>query len=69
MIFDTDVMVWASRGNNNAARAIDEEAHRAISIVSLMELLQGARSKTEARRIRPFLRDLEFQIQSGLKSR
>ena len=55
MIFDTDVLIWAARGDSSAARVIDATANRAISIISLMELLQGARSKPEARRIRQSL--------------
>jgi predicted nucleic acid-binding protein len=62
MIFDTDVLIWASRGNLNAARTIDRATDRALSIVSFMELLQGARSKLEARQIRQSLRRLEFRI-------
>jgi predicted nucleic acid-binding protein len=62
MIFDTDVLVWASRGNPRAARAIDAATDRALSIVSFMELLQGARSKLEGRQIRQSLRQLRFQI-------
>ena len=62
MIFDTDVLIWASRGSRSAARAIDAAPDRALSIVSLMELLQGARSKAEARLIRQSLRQLQFRI-------
>ena len=62
MIFDTDVLVWASRGNLRAARTIDAATDRALSIVSFMELLQGARSKVEARQIRQSLRQLQFRI-------
>ena len=62
MIFDTDVLIWASRGNPKAARAIDAATDRALSIVSLMELLQSARSKLEARQIRQSLRQLQFRI-------
>lgn len=62
MIFDTDVLVWASRGNVSAARAIDAASDRAICVVSFMELLQGARSKHEARQIRDSLRELRFRI-------
>ena len=60
MIFDTDVLVWASRGNLRAARTIDAATDRALSIVSFMELLQGARSKLEARQIRQSLRHSGF---------
>jgi len=62
MIFDSDVLVWASRGNLNAARTIDAALDRALSIVSYMELVQGARSKLEARQIRQSLRQLQFRI-------
>jgi len=62
MIFDTDVLIWASRGNLRAARAIDAAEDRSFSIVSLMELLQGARSKLEARGIQQSLRQLRFRI-------
>ena len=62
MIFDTDVLVWASRGNLRAARTIDAATDRALSIVSFMELLQGARSKLEGRQTRQSLRALQFRI-------
>jgi hypothetical protein len=44
MIFNTDVLIWALRGNERAARAIDAAPDRALAIISLMDLLQGARS-------------------------
>jgi len=62
MIFDTDVLIWALRGNERAARAIDAAPDRALAIVSLMELLQAARSKVEARQIRKSLRELRFRV-------
>lgn len=62
MIFDTDVLIWASHGNERAARVIDSADDRAIAIISLMELVQGARSKLEVRQIQQSLRRLEFRI-------
>ena len=62
MIFDTDVLIWASRGDPRAARAIDAPSDRGGSVVSLMEFLQGARSKLEARKIRQSLLELRFRI-------
>jgi hypothetical protein len=57
VIFDTDVLIWALRGNEKAAQAIDADAGRAVSIVSCMELFQGARDKKELAVIRRFLLD------------
>jgi predicted nucleic acid-binding protein len=62
MIFDTDVLIWASRGNERAARVIDAAPDRAIAIVSFMELLQGARTKLEARLIKQSLQQLQFRV-------
>jgi predicted nucleic acid-binding protein len=62
MMFDTAVLIWASRGSERAARAIDAAPDRALAIVSLMEILHGARSKLEARQIRQSLRQLQFRI-------
>ena len=56
------VLIWASRGNIGAARTIDAATDGALSIVSFMELIQGARSKLEARQIRQSLRWLQFRI-------
>ncbi|HEX7362365.1 MAG TPA: PIN domain-containing protein, partial [Bryobacteraceae bacterium] len=50
------------RGNPDAARTIGQAADRALSIVSLMELLQGARSKLEVRQIQQSLFQLDFSI-------
>lgn len=60
MIFDTDVLIWALRGNPGAARAIDSAPDRRLSVVSFMELLQGSRSKREADQIRQSLLKLQF---------
>ena len=60
MIFDTDVMIWAFRGNRKALKAIDDAASRTISSVTYMELLQGVRNKTEMREMKKFLSQLGF---------
>jgi len=62
MLFDTDVLIWALRGNIRASRAVDDADARALSVVSYMELLQGARYKPEVRAIREYLADLGFRI-------
>lgn len=54
MIFDTDVLIWYLRGNIKAARAIDSEGARSISLMTCMALLQGARNKQETHEIKGF---------------
>ena len=61
MLFDTDVLIWVLRGNAKAARFVDETENRQISVVTLMELLQGARDKHETRLIKRFVVDLGFR--------
>ena len=63
MLFDTDVLIWCFRGNENAARLIESESgDRLLSIVSYMELLQGARSSQEKKWIHAFLSDFDFLV-------
>jgi predicted nucleic acid-binding protein len=60
MVFDTDVLIWFLRGSAKAARAIDAADQRIISVVTYMELIQGARDKREIRGIKAYLADLHF---------
>lgn len=72
MIFDTDVMIWAFRGNPRALKAIDDAGSRAISAVTYMELLQGVRNKDEMREMKRFLSKLSFstlQITANISNR
>jgi len=62
MIFDTDVLIWAQRGNEKAALLIDQTEERVISIQTYMELFQGARSKAEHRIIRDLLHLYNFLV-------
>jgi predicted nucleic acid-binding protein len=62
VIFDTDVLIWASREEPAARELVLNETDRAASIVTLMELLQGARSTTEIQTTRQFFVDLEIRI-------
>jgi len=61
MLFDTDLIIWALRGNAKAGRRIDEASSLHLSAVSYMELLKGARDKREQKAIQAFLRDLGFE--------
>ena len=60
MVFDTDVLIWALRGSSKAARAIDQQDSRSLSVVSYMELLQGALDKNEVKLIKALLADCRF---------
>ena len=62
MIFDTDVMIWAFRGNAKALDAIDAATERSISSVTYMELLQGVRNKKELLSMKRFLSTLGFSV-------
>ena len=62
MIFDTDVLIWFFRGDSAAAELIGSRSDRAVSIISWMELVQGARSAEETKIIRRFLRDNDFRV-------
>jgi len=62
MLFDTDILIWVFRGNNKACGIIQEEQEKYISVISYMELLQGAKDKAEIKNIRSFLKEAAFQI-------
>ena len=62
MIFDTDVLIWLSREDEKAKELIEATEDRATSIVSYMELLQGALSKAEMKTIQEFVRNTGFRV-------
>jgi len=62
MIFDTDVLVWFLRGDRAALRLIESQAERAISVVSAMELMQGARSLGEIKGIHQFIQQSHIRL-------
>jgi predicted nucleic acid-binding protein len=62
VIFDSDVLIWFSRGDPNAIALVNSSVDRAVSIVSLMEVLQGVKSKAEMRITKQFFQLLNFRI-------
>ena len=62
MIFDTDVLIWAERGNKKALNILEQQEDRHISLLTYMELLQGARSKDHHQIIRDYLKEFDFNI-------
>ncbi len=61
MLFDTDIFIWIQRGDTRAADLVDQEGERLLSVLTYMELLQGARDKRQHRYVVDFLRNLGFQ--------
>jgi hypothetical protein len=61
MLFDTDILIWVLRGDPKAAALVDGCEDRSISVITLMELLQGARDERDARLIKDFFRDFGFK--------
>ena len=60
VLFDTDILIWAQRKNSKAYELIGDAEERFISIQSYMELLKGARNRSETRIIKSFLSDADF---------
>ena len=55
-------MIWFSRGDPDAIALVNSSVDRAVSIVSLMEILQGTKSKAEMRTTKQFFRMLNFRV-------
>ena len=62
MLFDTDVLIWVFRGNQKAAKVVETAQQRYLSVVTYMELLQGARDKQELKTLKSFLSDYAFEL-------
>ena len=62
MLFDTDILVWIQRGNHRAAALVEREEERCISVLTYMELLQGATDKRQHEYILDFLSEYSFRI-------
>ncbi len=72
MLVDTDVLIWSFRGNDKAADLLDNNPRFAISAVTYMELIQGARDRHEMQLIRKTLRYWGVRIEAidpGISSR
>ncbi len=62
MIYDTDILIWVQRGNEKAAKLIEKDDDKYLSIQSYMELLQGAKNKTHHKLVKDFISEFEFAI-------
>lgn len=61
MIFDTDILIWVERGNAKAARWIERDDERLISVQTYMELLRCSESRQQQKITRQFLKDFGFK--------
>ena len=62
MLFDTDILIWIQRGNARAAAWVEREEERSISVLTYMELLQGAKEKRQHDLTLDFLHEYGFQV-------
>ncbi|MBU0463184.1 MAG: type II toxin-antitoxin system VapC family toxin [Proteobacteria bacterium] len=62
MIFDTDIFIWAQRGNKKAAELMQDTQKRYLSIQTYMELLQCAKNKTQHQYVKDFLTSFGFNM-------
>jgi predicted nucleic acid-binding protein len=62
MLYDTDILIWVQRGNQKAALLIEKDNDRQLSIQSYMELIQGAKNKSQHKYVKNFIREFEFSI-------
>jgi hypothetical protein len=62
MIFDTDVLIWILRGKVKATQAASAAEARQVSVITCMELVQGARNQKELREILSFLAEYNFSV-------
>jgi len=62
MIYDTDILICVQRGDEKAAKLIEKDERRQLSIQSYMELLQGAKNKTQHKYVKDFICQFEFAI-------
>ncbi len=62
MIFDSDILIWLSRGNTKAAKLIDGAPERFVSILTRMEVLQGARDRAHLAQMNVFFKEYDFVV-------
>lgn len=62
MIFDTDIFIWIQRGSVKAARLLENCNERFIAVQTYMELMHGAKNKTQLAQTRRFLKDFNIRV-------
>jgi predicted nucleic acid-binding protein len=62
MLVDTDVLIWAARGNEKAIQRLNQKQEFQISAVNYMEFCQGVSSKKELQLFKKTLKLWEIKI-------
>jgi len=62
MLFDTDIFIWAQRGNEKAVKLMEMSKERHLSVQTYMELLQCAENKSQHKHIKGFLTAFDFLV-------
>ena len=62
MIFDSDALIWLGRGDARVRDIFEADAVPALSLITLIELLQGSRSALELATTRSFFRKLDLRL-------
>lgn len=62
MIFDTDVIIWALRGNEKAATVIEQAEDRYIAVQTQIELIKGTKTKKELSLLKDVLQAFHFHV-------
>ena len=62
MIFDTDIFIWAQRGNERAVELMEKTEERLLSVQTYLELLQGAKNKVHHKTVKDFLTSFGFSV-------
>jgi len=60
VLFDTDIFIWVQRGNVRAARLIEKEEERLLSLQTYLELLQCAENRQQHEQTKSFLKTFGF---------
>jgi len=62
MLFDTDVLIWCFRGSAKGGRSLETDDSPSISVITYMELIQGARNKKELKDISSFMSEMGILV-------
>ncbi len=62
MIFDTDILIWFTRGNAKAVEWIDGDPRRYLSAQTYMEFLRGAKDLRELKYYKSYIHEAGFHL-------